>query len=345
MARVQLVGSDDRHLRHAYGVLDRQSSHMSRIIDGLLDVSRIARGKIHLELGPIDVRAAVQAVLGSWASPIATRGLRLDTEVADEPLWITGDDARLVQVFDNLIGNAVKFTHPPGVLTVSVQRVEGSAVVRVRDTGLGIRRELLTSIFEPFAQELQDVARSAGGLGLGLALAKGLVELHHGTIEARSEGPGTGAELVVRLPLAAAPVEVHASSRVAGAPPCRILLVEDHADAAEMLRELLALSGHEVTVASSGPAALATLRQRAADVVLCDLGLPDMSGYEVARAVRGDPSLAAIPLVALTGYGQPEDRARTSEAGFDEHLVKPVGLDELSAVLVRVGERRRTAAT
>jgi signal transduction histidine kinase/ActR/RegA family two-component response regulator len=334
---------EDPRLRRVYELLDRQSSHMSRIIDGLLDVSRIAQGKINLELGTIDLREVVERVLDTWTSSITTRGLVLRAAVDPQPLWITGDDARLVQVFDNLVGNAFKFTPAPGTIDVAVQREARCAVIRVRDTGLGIRQAQISSIFEPFEQETQNVARTAGGLGLGLALAKGLVELHHGTIEAHSAGPGTGAELVVRLPLAAAPVEVTEPGREDGDPPRRVLVVEDNVDAAQMLRELLELSGHEVTVAATGHEALEALRSTRVDVVLCDLGIPDMSGYEVARAVRADASLRETPLVALTGYGQPEDRRRTAEAGFDDHLTKPVNLEALHAVFGRLAAADGTA--
>lgn len=333
---LRLTGAEDPGLRRVYELLDRQSSHMSRIIDGLLDVSRIAQGKINLELRVIDVREVVERVLEARASAIATHELQLRSERSAHPLWVAGDDARLVQVLDNLIGNALKFTPPSGTLTVVVERDEPWVVIRVRDTGVGIRPERLSSIFEPFEQEAQDMARTTGGLGLGLALAKGLVELHHGTIAAHSDGPGTGAELVVRLPLVAAPVVVVEPAAKGAAPPRRVLVVEDHVDAAEMLRELLELSGHEVTVAINGHEALEALGRQRFDVVLCDLGIPDMSGYEVARAVRADAALRGTSLVALTGYGQPEDRRRTAEAGFDEHLTKPVDLEALHAVLGRL---------
>jgi CheY-like chemotaxis protein len=302
----------------------------------LLDVSRIARGKINLELGTIDVREVVERVLDTWACAIATRGLELRALMDPQPLWITGDDARLVQVFDNLVGNALKFTPVPGTIDVAAQREGECAVVRVRDTGLGIPQARLSSIFEPFEQEAQDVARSAGGLGLGLALAKGIVELHHGIIEAHSAGLGAGAEVVVYLPLTSAPVEAAEPGRLAAAQPRRVLVVEDNVDAAEMLRELLVFWGHDVTVATTGREALEALGRRAVDVVLCDLGIPDMSGYEVARAVRADAALRGTLLVALTGYGQPEDRRRTAEAGFDEHLTKPVDLEALHVVLDRL---------
>jgi PAS domain S-box-containing protein len=325
----------DPALRRVYDLLDRQSSHMSRIIDGLLDVSRIAQGKIHLEAETIAVREVVARVLDDWAATIASSGLRLQTAVAAEPLWIMGDGARLVQVLDNLLGNALKFTPPPGVVRVAVEREGGCAVIRVGDTGVGIRPERIASIFEPFEQEAQDEARSTGGLGLGLALAKGIVELHHGTIEAHSAGPGTGAELVVRLPLAAAPVEEQAPRGEARAVSRRVLVVEDNDDAAEMLGELLGMLGHDVTLVPGGHEAMEALRQRRFDVVLCDLGIPGMSGHEVARAVRADAALRDMLLVAVTGYGQPDDRRRTVEAGFDEHLTKPVELDALDAAFGR----------
>ena len=327
-------------LRHAYGVLERQSSHMSRLIDGLLDVSRLARGKVHLELATLDVREVIDAVLQDREADIAARGLRLERHVPSEPLWIMGDQIRLAQVFDNLLGNAIKFTDPPGCITAALERHEEHAVIRIRDTGNGIRTEMLARIFEPFQQETQDVARSTGGLGLGLALAKGLIDLHRGTIDARSAGPGTGAELEVWLPLTSAPTQAGPPAQVAAAPPRRLLLVEDNADAAQMLHDILELQGHQVEVAESGLAALDALRSHGADIVLCDLGLPGMSGYDLARAIRDDASLRKIPLVALSGYGQPEDRKRTAEAGFDDHLIKPVDLAILDEVLIRLGRAR-----
>jgi signal transduction histidine kinase/CheY-like chemotaxis protein len=338
---------EDERLGRAYGVLERQSSHMSRIIDGLLDVSRIARGKIHIERKPLDLRKVVDDVLEVRRGHIEKRELELETRIASQPVWVIGDEARLAQVLDNLLGNAIKFTHAPGTVTVEVE-VDGqgegegdqaSALVRVRDTGVGIRPELLTSIFEAFQQETQDVARTVGGLGLGLALAKGLVDLHDGSIAAHSDGPGQGAELVVRLPLSAPPADAAegGNGKGSGRASRRIVIVEDNADAAQMLRDLLELCGHQVSVAGTGQAALDVLRQTGADVVLCDLGLPGMSGHDLARIIRSDLALSAIPLVALTGYGQPEDRKRTAEAGFNEHLVKPISLEALHSALGRLG--------
>jgi two-component system CheB/CheR fusion protein len=208
-------------------------------------------------------------------------------------------------------------------------------VTGVRDTGIGIRSEMLDRIFDSFQQGAQDEARSTGGLGLGLALAKGLVELHGGTIRARSEGPHKGAELEVRLPLAPAPARAEISTRRPTIPSRRVLIVEDNADAAEMLLALLELDGHEAVIASTGAEALRILRSRGADVVLCDLGLPGMSGYELVRAIRADPAVRAIPVIALTGYGQPDDRRRTAEAGFDDHLTKPVDLQTIAETLAR----------
>lgn len=333
---VRLTEIDDPRLRRARGVLERQSSHMARLIDGLLEVSRIARGKVHLHLSPLDLRELLEAVVQDRAAEITAPGLELETRLGEVPLWVSGDELRLVQVFDNILGNAMKFTAPPGTIAVSLSREGDRAVVSIRDTGIGIRPEMLARIFEAFQQETQDSARSAGGLGLGLALAKGLVELHHGSIHAASEGVGQGAEIVVSLPLSSAPAPRGEEVRPRPHHPSRVLLVEDNADAAEMLADLLRLSGHEVETAGSGRAGLEALARGGIDIVLCDLGLPGMSGLELARAVRRDASVAGVPLVALTGYGQLEDRSQSSEAGFDEHLVKPVDLETLNDVIGRL---------
>jgi len=337
---LKLTGLHDPRLQRIHGVLERQTSHMAALIDGLLEVSRIARGKIHLEEQVLDVREILERVIVDRSAAIQASGLELQTRFPDEPLWVSADPVRLVQVFDNLLANALKFTKPPGSLRVSLERDGDQAVARVRDTGVGIRSEMLSRIFEPFQQDApQDTARAAGGLGLGLALAKGLVELHRGTITAYSEGPGTGAEFVVRLPLALRAVETeHHDARAAGASTLRakrILLVEDNVDAASMLRDLLELEGHHVETASNAPDALVALRREKPDLVLCDIGLPGMNGYELARTIRADESLRDIALVAVTGYGQPVDRKRTKEAGFDEHLTKPLALPVLDEVLAR----------
>jgi two-component system, chemotaxis family, CheB/CheR fusion protein len=328
------------NMRRAHAVLKRQSAHMSRIIDGLLDVSRIARGKINLELAPLDVRDVLDKVLEVRAEHTAKRDLTLKTDLIQGPLWVTGDEARLTQVFDNLLGNAIKFTPAPGMVTVTLRRDDHSAVIGVRDTGVGIRAELLPSIFESFQQERQDVARSEGGLGLGLALVKGLVELHQGTIQAHSGGPGTGSEFLVRLPLGSPPADRATDEPQEEPSRSDILIVEDNEDAAEMLRELLTISGHEVTSVANGDEALALLGRRRASVVLCDIGLPGMSGYDLARAIRRKPELRDIPLIALTGYGQAEDRRQATEAGFDEHLAKPVDFQNLARVIDRFSHGR-----
>jgi signal transduction histidine kinase/CheY-like chemotaxis protein len=340
---VNLAAPEDEILRQAGEVLERQSTHMARLIDGLLEVSRIARGKLHLEPETVDVRRVVEGVLQDRTTEVDKRGLTLHAALPSEPLWVWGDPVRLAQVVDNLVGNAIKFTDTPGSIHVEAATVEAHVVVRVRDTGVGMRQEMLERLFIPFQQEKQELVRSAGGLGLGLALAKELVSLHQGDIRAHSDGPGEGTEMEVRLPLASAPpAAVSVSDRPTPARH-RVLVVEDHADAARMLRALLQIQGHTVTVADSGPAALEALRAQVADVVLCDLGLPGMSGLEVARAVRADVALRRTPLVALTGYGQPTDRERTAAAGFDDHLTKPVDAEHLATVIGRVTDGAKRA--
>jgi len=333
-----LTECNDPRVDRAVGVLSRQSEHVARLIDGLLEVSRIARGKIGLRLVTLDLRSICEQVLDDRRELVHARGLALELDVPDEPVWVRADPVRLAQVLDNLVGNALKFTSAPGRIAVVLRAEHDRAVVRVQDTGIGIRPDRLVRIFDPFHQEGQDAARDRGGLGLGLALSKGLVELHGGAIEARSEGLGTGTELDVRLPLAPAPPHPAPHERDDELAARRILLVEDHADAAQMLVELLALQGHQVTIASTGREALDALRRERASIgiVLCDIGLPGMSGYDVARAIRADADLRNVPLVALTGYGQPEDRERTAEAGFDAHLIKPVTVAALTTVIRRL---------
>jgi PAS domain S-box-containing protein len=336
---LKLIAPEDRRLQRVQNVLERQSAHMTRLIDSLLEVSRIARGKIHLDRETLDLRQIIDGALESRIPQIEARSLELELHLPPQPLWVEGDPVRLTQIVDNLLANAIKFTDAPGTIRVKLQEEIGAAVIRVRDTGVGIRPQMLDALFEPFQQDTQDLARAAGGLGLGLALAKGLVELHGGTIEAHSAGPGTGAEFVVRVPLTSAPRASSPEKPGAKVEARRVLIVEDNPDAGQTLRELLELLGHEVAVAETAAEALDVLHTRGADIVLCDLGLPDMSGYDLVQIVRGDAPLRTIPVVALTGYGQPEDRKRTAEAGFNDHLTKPVNVDTLNAVLGRLATR------
>jgi CheY-like chemotaxis protein len=250
----------------------------------------------------------------------------------------------MAQVAGNLLQNADKFTPPRGTVTVHLSSASGQAELRVRDTGVGIDPKHLHRVFEPFNQEERSLARTRGGLGLGLALTKGLVELHGGSTEALSEGLGRGAEFVVRLPLQApapqpdlSPVAPQAAQREGR----RVLIVEDNEDAAETLADVLSLEGHHVQIARDGSSGIAMARALEPDVVLCDIGLPDVDGYAVARTLRGEPALRATRLVALSGYAQPEDKLRARDAGFDGHVSKPPALGELSALVAR---GRRTAA-
>ena len=336
------AASDHDLVERATGVLERQSTIMTRLVDGLLEISRIGRGKIELEREPLDLIALVEDVAQDRLPRVQARGLELRIHTTSDPVWVIGDRVRLMQVLHNLLGNAIKFTSSPGHIDLHVRRRGSSAVISVQDTGVGIPPERLARIFDPFEQVPEDISKTSGGLGLGLAVAKGLVDLHQGRIEVHSSGPGTGTEFEIRLPLAAIQREAPRSRLPdrARVPSRRILIVEDNPDAAQMLHDLLELWGHEAATVDNAPAALDTLRRAPTDMVLCDLGLPGMSGYDLAREVRRDPALHDIFIVALTGHGQPEDRGRTAEAGFDEHLLKPVDAGTLHDVLLRLGRER-----
>lgn len=338
-AGIDLLGKllpDEPQVRHTQEVLERQAAHMAYLLDGLLDVSRIARGKLTLQVEPVDVVEVVRQVVEDREDSRRARGLDLTLQLPEREVRVSGDRFRLAQVFDNLLSNAIKFTDPPGTVTVSVEPRGDEVDVTVRDTGPGLPDEVRAHVFEPLRQGSQDIARSSGGLGLGLALAKGLVELHQGRITYRHGDPG--AVFSVALPLLAATKEdVTPPAAEAGEPEgLDLLLIEDNTDAADLLQMLLEMQGHDVRVAATGDRGLELARERVPDVIICDLGLPGISGYDVARAVRADEALAHVPLVALTGYGHDEARRQSSEAGFDEHLVKPVEVDALLQTLERL---------
>ena len=327
--------SGDETMRHVVAIIGRQTGHLGRLVDDLLDVARATSGKIELQRGPVELRALAGRCLDALAQ--AGRTGRHTVVVEGPPVYVYGDAARLEQVLNNLLDNALKYTPGSGRVTVTTERAGETAVLRVRDTGQGIRTDLLARVFDLFVQEPQSLDRSRGGLGLGLALVKRLVELHGGSVAVWSAGPGQGSEFTVRLAAIPAPLAAGGGSggdaRPAAARGRRVLVVEDSADARQSLRLLLEMAGHEVEACEDGPSGLARLRAFQPDVALIDLGLPGMDGYAVAREARGRPETRAIRLVAVTGYGQAEDRRRALAAGFDLHVTKPVDASMLDEVL------------
>jgi len=327
--------ADARQLQ-AREVIDRQVQHMTRLVDDLLDVSRITRGLINMRTEPVALCENLRHAVDSATPLLEARGQKLELMLPDESVHTLGDPARLSQVFFNLVSNAIKYTGDGGHIKVSMERGEQEALIRVKDDGIGIAREALEKIFELFVQGERALDRSEGGLGIGLTLARRLVEVHGGSITAFSEGPGRGSEFTVRLPLAAGAIS---PSKTATLPPrtgeaarrLRILVVDDNVDGAQSLGMLLELRDHEVSIANDGVSALATAKEWAPEVVLLDLGLPGMTGYEVAAKLREDYFKGRI--IAITGYGAPNDRRRTRLSGFDAHLVKPVDLRELEGLL------------
>jgi PAS domain S-box-containing protein len=319
--------------RRAREVIARQAGHLGRLVDDLLDVTRIANGKVDLRRTRLELGELVRRTGEDHRALLEQHGVTLELALPDAPVWVDGDLTRLAQVVGNLLQNAAKFTATGGRVTLSLVTAGGEAEIRVRDTGTGIEPALLEQVFEPFTQGAQGLARTAGGLGLGLALVKGLAALHGGRVAARSDGPGQGTEFVVTLPVASAAGTGEAVSRLPrAAAGRRVLVVDDNPDAAESLAQLVELFGHRAEVAFDGPSAIQKIRAGAPDVVLCDIGLPGMSGYEVARAVRAEDG-GAVRLVAVSGYAQPEDLRAAAEAGFDRHIAKPPSPDELARLL------------
>jgi two-component system CheB/CheR fusion protein len=327
----------DPHVRFSADLIDRQAQAMARLVDDLLDVSRITRGKINLQREPVDLAAVVARAVETARPLLDARGHTLAVTLPPDPLWAEADPTRLTQVVANLLNNAAKFTQEGGHVWMTVERRPGEAVLRVRDDGLGIPAALLPHVFDLFTQGDRSLARVEGGLGIGLTLVKRLVELHGGGVEAQSEGPGRGSEFVVRLPVPqwqANGAERAGQTVRPPVTPRRVLVVDDNVDAAESLAMLLRVQRHEVRTAHDGPAALDAAAAFRPEVVLLDIGLPRMDGYEVARRLRGQADSQMTLLVALTGYGQDDDRRRAAEAGFDAYLVKPADPAALHNLLV-----------
>jgi PAS domain S-box-containing protein len=317
-------------------MMDRQLTHMVRLVDDLMDISRVSRGRVELRKEWSELSRIVQQAVETSRPQIEKHAHRLRIELAAEPLGVHGDRDRLAQVISNLLNNAAKYTDPGGQITLSVERAGEHAVVAVQDTGVGLSSEMLPLVFDLFSQAQSSIDKAQGGLGIGLSLAKSLVELHGGTISATSGGLGRGSRFSVGLPLAAKPTSVAvpsgASARTA---PRRVLIADDNADAAAMLAELLTAHGHDVHIAHDGLAAVEAAIRLQPDAILLDLGMPRLDGYEAGRQIR--ELLARRPplLVALTGWGLEEARSRTKTIGFDAHLVKPIDYAALLALLAR----------
>ena len=322
-------------------VIERQTHHLVRMVDDLLDVSRVTLGKIGLHIQPVDLQNVAERCLSELGMRKLAESHELTLTVKTESVLVQGDPVRLEQVVCNLLHNAVKYTPRGGAIEVRVGPEDGEAVVRVCDTGLGISEDMLTRIFEPFTQVESSRKRSEGGLGLGLPLVRSLVQLHGGTVAARSDGRGRGSEFIVRLPRLGNEAEMSVPDDAAPGgdkepvdeSPLRILVVEDNRDGRESLRDLLEIWGHEVELAENGPDGVKHALNSQPDVALIDIGLPGLDGNEVAQRIRAALDGDRMALIAMTGYGQPEDRRRALQAGFDAYLVKPVDRNQLRASL------------
>jgi signal transduction histidine kinase/CheY-like chemotaxis protein len=329
-------GPADSTLTELRAMMERQVEHMSQLLDDLLDISRINRGQIRIKKEPCDVTQTVREAAEDFRPRLESSGLELIVDLPDRPLWILGDRTRLVQVIGNLLRNAQKFTEIGGRITVHLDDTSDSAaVLTVQDTGTGMEPEVLAHAFEPFSQSNSGLDRRGGGLGLGLALVKGLIDLHGGKVAAQSDGPGQGSEFTITLPLVQPPASRPQIYETSGqnARRYRILIIEDNPLGARTMCMLLNRLGHSVEVAHSGPEGIGIARRLRPEIVLCDIGLPGMDGYAVARAIRAEPELSGVCLLAISGYGQAEDRRRSLEAGFDLHVTKPVDLKKLQEML------------
>jgi signal transduction histidine kinase/CheY-like chemotaxis protein len=331
-------------LEQTRGTMERQVRQMVRLVDDLMDVSRITRGKIELRRERTELAAVLEHAVETARPVIEAPGHELTVTLPPEPVFLDGDPGRLAQVFANLLNNAAKYTRPAGQIRLTAERQGSQAVVKVRDTGIGIPADVLPRIFDIFTQGDRSLERAQGGLGIGLSIVRGVVELHGGSVAAHSAGPGQGSEFTVRLPALAASTWESRAAEVGGEPatvpaPRRILVADDNADSAESLALLLTLRGSEVRTARDGWEAVEAAAAFGPDVVLLDIGMPRLNGYEAARKIREQSRGEWMVLIALTGWGQNEDRQRSTEAGFDFHLVKPVDFAALEQLLASLEGR------
>ncbi len=336
---LQQMGPDTPRHTQLRDIIDRQVTHMTRLVDDLLDSTRLARGKVLLRKERCDLVRLVRQTVDDYRNVLSENKLTAELHLPSTPLWVQGDPTRIVQMIGNLLHNSNKFTAPGGKITVQVSfdAESGIAAVTVTDNGIGIDPDVLPSVFDVFQQADQGLDRARGGLGLGLSLVRGLAELHNGVVTASSEGLGHGASFTIRLPAEAAadvaPAPMAASEAAARR---RILIIEDNLDAAETTRMLLEQEGHDVRTAHTGADGIAAARQFHPQVILCDIGLPGVDGYQVARTMRRDQGFGTPFIVALTGYGRDQDRRQAQEAGFDMHLTKPIDMGSLRRALAHL---------
>ncbi|MGH8323157.1 MAG: PAS domain-containing hybrid sensor histidine kinase/response regulator, partial [Steroidobacteraceae bacterium] len=331
----------DPALQPIRGMMERQLTQLERLVDDLLDISRISRGRFELRRAPVSLAVAVETAVESCQSLLAAREHTISVDISTEPLVVEGDFARLAQVFVNLLSNSAKYTEPGGRIEVMVRRSGADGVMTVRDTGIGIPRESLNVVFDMFSQVQAHKQHAGGGLGIGLALVRSLVEMHHGSVEAQSDGPDRGSLFTVRLPLLQTPAAVTPTApqpvTLEGVKQRthRILIADDNADAAASLAAILQLQGHETCIAAHGQQAVELAATYRPDIIFMDVGMPHMDGLEATREIRAQPWGKSMLIAALTGWGQQDDRRRTREVGMDMHLVKPIDLEEIAAVLAR----------
>lgn len=328
-------------------MIERQAHHLARIVDDLLEISRIATGRIHLRTSQVELNSIVNRATAAARPLIEARRHRFSASLCEQPIWLNADPVRLEQVVVNLLNNAAKYTREGGQIWLTVRLLEGEVEIRVKDTGVGIEPALLPRMFDLFTQSEKSLDRSQGGLGIGLALVRSLVEMHRGSVTAESGGPEMGSEFTVRLPVVHLPKEQEHQAlprAVEQAPPgSRVLVVDDNHDAADSVVLLLRLAGYEARAAYTGPSGLEMAYSYRPHVALLDIGLPEMDGFEVARRLCRDPKTKDVSLIAMTGYGEEHHQQASGDAGFSRHLVKPVNPKELLEFLAEILPRSDAA--
>lgn len=340
-AILKVAGSNPEVLVRATEMIERQTAHLVRLVDDLFDLSRISRGKMELRRRHVELTAIIHQALETCAPMAEAAGQKIIVDLPSQPIYLDADSARLVQVLTNLLSNACKFTSQPGQVMLTLEQQDDYAVIRVKDQGIGIPANMLSYIFEMFSQVDQSLERSQGGLGIGLTLARQLVELHSGTIEAHSAGVGKGSEFVIRLPMSidqTPPLDMPLPLPES-ATPSRILIVDDNLDSAKSLSEVLQLAGNEIVVANDGEEAVQAAENWRPDAILLDLGMPKLNGFDACRRIRAQIWAKNTLIIALTGWGQADDRRKSAEAGFDVHMVKPINVAELLHLLAKLPQR------